>query len=135
MLLLCIHLISLPFLDDLIDNSINYGLAVDSVPSFNANPASEKVLSTPHRVPPSPSRFSPSPKLSRLGSVHLNLSQVARATRNFSPSLQIGEGGFGIVYKAQLDNGQLVAIKRAKKVSRNTLHDDCAIVSHFPTVG
>ncbi|KAL9339662.1 hypothetical protein Peur_068677 [Populus x canadensis] len=89
--------------------------SLDSVPSFNANPASEKVLSTPHRVPPSPSRFSPSPKLSRLGSVHLNLSQVARATRNFSPSLKIGEGGFGIVYKAQLDNGQLVAIKRAKK--------------------
>ena len=115
----------MPFLDDLIDFSINYGLAVDSVSSFNATPASEKVLPSPYRVPPSPSRFSPSPRLSRLGSVHLNLSQVVRATHNFSPSLQIGEGGFGIVYKARLDNGQMVAIKRAKKVSRNTLHDDC----------
>ncbi|KAF9662854.1 hypothetical protein SADUNF_Sadunf18G0097600 [Salix dunnii] len=89
--------------------------SMDSVSSFNATPASEKVLPSPHRVPPSPSRFSPSPRLSRLGSLHLDLSQVARATHNFSPSLQIGEGGFGIVYKASLDNGQMVAIKRAKK--------------------
>uniref|UniRef100_A0A6N2N6Y7 non-specific serine/threonine protein kinase n=1 Tax=Salix viminalis TaxID=40686 RepID=A0A6N2N6Y7_SALVM len=88
---------------------------MDSVSSFNATPASEKVLPSPYRVPPSPSRFSPSPRLSRLGSVHLNLSEIVRATHNFSPSLQIGEGGFGIVYKARLDNNQMVAIKRAKK--------------------
>jgi len=36
-------------------------------------------------------------------------------TRNFSPSLKIGQGGFGTVYKGQLDNGQVVAIKRARK--------------------
>ncbi|KAG5226056.1 kinase family protein [Salix suchowensis] len=70
---------------------------------------------TSYRVPPSPSRFSPSPRLSRLGSAHLNLNEIVRATHNFSPSLQIGEGGFGIVYKARLDNNQMVAIKRAKK--------------------
>jgi hypothetical protein len=28
----------------------------------------------------------------------------------------IGEGGFGFVYKAELPNGRIVAIKRAKKV-------------------
>ncbi|CAN1146704.1 Calmodulin-binding receptor-like cytoplasmic kinase 3 [Linum perenne] len=84
--------------------------SLDQAPSVH-----EKVPASPLRVPPSPSRFSPSPKLSRLGSVHLNLSQVSRATRHFSPSLKIGEGGFGTVYKAQLDNGQVVAIKRAKK--------------------
>ncbi|CAL5372006.1 unnamed protein product [Camellia sinensis] len=50
-----------------------------------------------------------------LGSIYLNLSQVARATQNFSPSMKIGEGGFGIVYKALLPGGQVVAIKRAKK--------------------
>jgi hypothetical protein len=113
------------FIDDIIDYSLNYGLAADSISPFNVNSASEKVPPSPLRVPPSPSRFSQSPKLSRLGSVHLNLNQVARATRNFSPSLQIGEGGFGTVYKAELDDGQVVAIKRAKKVSSNTLHDDC----------
>ncbi|CAL5431081.1 unnamed protein product [Camellia sinensis] len=50
-----------------------------------------------------------------LGSIYLNLSQVARATQNFSPSMKIGEGGFGTVYRALLPGGQVVAIKRAKK--------------------
>ncbi|KAJ6731871.1 NODULATION RECEPTOR KINASE-LIKE PROTEIN [Salix purpurea] len=50
--------------------------SMDSVSSFNATPASEKVLPSPYRI---------------------------------------GEGGFGIVYKARLDNNQMVAIKRAKK--------------------
>ncbi|KAL0413899.1 UNVERIFIED_CONTAM: Calmodulin-binding receptor-like cytoplasmic kinase [Sesamum radiatum] len=80
------------------------------------NAASEKFPGSPLSVPPSPSRFSMSPKLNnRLGSIHLNMSQVARATNNFSPSLRIGEGGFGTVYKAELPDGQVVAIKRARK--------------------
>ncbi|PQQ08617.1 calmodulin-binding receptor-like cytoplasmic kinase 3 [Prunus yedoensis var. nudiflora] len=40
---------------------------------------------------------------------------IAKATRNFSQSQQVGEGGFGTVYKARLDDGQVVSIKRAKK--------------------
>ncbi|CAL5370606.1 unnamed protein product [Camellia sinensis] len=52
-----------------------------------------------------------------LGSIYLNLSQVARATQNFSPSMKIGKGGFGTVYKALLPGGQVVAIKRAKKLN------------------
>lgn len=83
--------------------------------SFEVNSAPEKIPASPLRVPPSP-RFSISPKLSRLGSVHLSLSQIAKATRNFSQSQQVGEGGFGTVYKARLDDGQVVSIKRAKKV-------------------
>ncbi|KAK4391561.1 Calmodulin-binding receptor-like cytoplasmic kinase [Sesamum angolense] len=95
---------------------------VDSVSSLEMNSASEKfpgspmrVPPSPLRVPPSPSRFCMSPKLNRLGSIHLNMSEVARATNNFSPSLRIGEGGFGTVYKAELPDGQVVAIKRARK--------------------
>lgn len=98
--------------------------AVDSATSFEVNSPPEKIQPSPLRVPPSP-KFSNSPKLSRLGSVHLNLNQVARATRNFSPSLQIGEGGFGTVYRAQLDDGQVVAIKRAKKVSGTLYNGNC----------
>lgn len=92
-----------------------YVTALDSVSSIEVNSVPEKMGASPFRVPPSP-RYSMSPQLSRLGSIHLNMNQVARATRNFSPSLQIGEGGFGTVYKAQLDDGHIVAIKRGKKV-------------------
>lgn len=80
-------------------------------------PSPLRVPPSPLRVPPSPSRFSMSPGLNRIGSVHLNLTQALRATQNFSSSLKIGEGGFGSVYKAQLPDGVVVAIKRAKKVS------------------
>ncbi|XP_022755189.1 calmodulin-binding receptor-like cytoplasmic kinase 3 [Durio zibethinus] len=91
--------------------------SMDSASSLemSIHSTSEKVPASPLRVPPSPSRFAMSPNLSRMEPVHLNMTQVARATRNFSSALQIGEGGFGTVYKAQLDSGQVVAIKRAKK--------------------
>ena len=90
---------------------------MDSASSLEMNSVHEKIPGSPLRVPPSPSRFSMSPKLDRLGSIHLNMSQVIRATHNFSPSMMLGEGGFGTVYKAQLPDSQVVAIKRAKKVS------------------
>ncbi|KAJ1276927.1 hypothetical protein BS78_05G254200 [Paspalum vaginatum] len=42
----------------------------------------------------------------------LNLSQLADATNNFSNEKQIGQGGFGYVYKGQLNDGVVVAVKR-----------------------
>lgn len=82
---------------------------------FLGSPHREKFPGSPMRVPPSPSRFAMSPKLTRFGSVHLNFDQVAKATQNFSTSMRIGEGGLGTIYKAQLPDGRIVAIKRAKK--------------------
>ncbi|XP_021760727.1 calmodulin-binding receptor-like cytoplasmic kinase 3 [Chenopodium quinoa] len=107
--------------------------AMDLSSSFEANP--ENVTASPwrHAPPsPSPSRFPPSspnpsrhplpspryamsPRLDRFGSVHLNFSQIVKATHSFSSSFKIGEGGFGTVYKAQLPGGQWIAVKRAKK--------------------
>lgn len=89
-------------------------VSIDSISSLEMS-VSDKVPASPMRVPPSPSRFSMSPKLNRIGSVHLSMSQAATATQNFSPSLRLGEGGFGTVYKGRLRDGQVVAIKRAKK--------------------
>lgn len=98
--------------------------SMDSVSSMEMSTASERIPASPLRVPPSPSRFSMSPQLSRVGSMHLNMSQINKATRNFSPSMKIGEGGFGTVYKAQLLDGQIVAIKRAKKEQFDSLRTE-----------
>lgn len=97
--------------------------SMDSVSSFEAS-VTDKIPASPLRVPASPSRFSMSPKLSRLQSLHLNLNQVARATDNFSETLQIGEGGFGTVYKAKLEDGLVVAVKRAKKEHFDSLRTE-----------
>ncbi|KAK9697986.1 hypothetical protein RND81_08G074900 [Saponaria officinalis] len=108
---------------------------MDSSSSFEMSLPPEKITASPwrHAPPsPSPSRFAPpspntsrhplssprhpmSPKLNRFGSVHLNFSQIAKATHNFSSAFMIGEGGFGTVYKAQLPGGQWIAVKRAKR--------------------
>ncbi|XP_073065028.1 calmodulin-binding receptor-like cytoplasmic kinase 2 isoform X3 [Primulina eburnea] len=49
------------------------------------------------------------------GSVIFTMKDINKATKNFSPALKIGQGGFGTVYKGQLADGTLVAVKRAKK--------------------
>ncbi|THG11723.1 hypothetical protein TEA_003813 [Camellia sinensis var. sinensis] len=49
------------------------------------------------------------------GSFKFTIAEIYKATRNFSPTFKIGQGGFGTVYKGQLEDGTLVAIKRAKK--------------------
>ncbi|KAL5859667.1 hypothetical protein ACOSQ4_000963 [Xanthoceras sorbifolium] len=49
------------------------------------------------------------------GNVQFTMDEIYMATRNFSPSFKIGQGGFGTVYKGRLEDGTTVAIKRAKK--------------------
>lgn len=50
------------------------------------------------------------------GSLNFTLQDIRKATKNFSQNNVIGDGGFGTVYKGQLKDGTVVAIKRAKKV-------------------
>ncbi|XP_077215935.1 calmodulin-binding receptor-like cytoplasmic kinase 3 [Tasmannia lanceolata] len=109
---------ALPKEPNSMDSVFSFGVSSTSerIPGGSPLPASPlRVPPSPFRVPPSPSRFSSSPQLSRVASIHLNMSQINKATRNFSPALMLGEGGFGTVYRAQLQDGQVVAIKRAKK--------------------
>ncbi|KAK8472565.1 hypothetical protein PHAVU_002G242600 [Phaseolus vulgaris] len=46
------------------------------------------------------------------------LEQIREATEDFSPANKIGEGGFGSVYKGQLSDGTLVAVKQLSSKSR-----------------
>lgn len=42
----------------------------------------------------------------------ISMAELAKATKNFSSDLIIGDGSFGFVYKATLSNGVTVAIKK-----------------------
>ncbi|KAI9091232.1 hypothetical protein K1719_028296 [Acacia pycnantha] len=44
--------------------------------------------------------------------LHFTWDEITKATNNFSPDLIIGDGSFGLVYKACLSNGLVVAIKK-----------------------
>uniref|UniRef100_A0A453D3C6 Protein kinase domain-containing protein n=1 Tax=Aegilops tauschii subsp. strangulata TaxID=200361 RepID=A0A453D3C6_AEGTS len=45
----------------------------------------------------------------------LDRSTIREATRNFSEANVIGEGGYSVVYRGQLRDGTMVAVKRLKK--------------------
>lgn len=47
-----------------------------------------------------------------------SFEEVHAGTQGFSPSLQVGEGGFGVVYRAALRNMDC-AVKRLKQVGRS----------------
>jgi len=87
----------------------------DSLSSSEMRSISDRIPASPLRVPASPSRFSLSSPPSRNEPLNLSLEHVVKLTHNFSPSLMIGEGYFGKVYRAELRDGRVIAIKRAKK--------------------
>ncbi|KAM0056861.1 putative protein kinase RLK-Pelle-DLSV family [Helianthus debilis subsp. tardiflorus] len=51
------------------------------------------------------------------------LSIILQATNNFSKNNQLGEGGFGPVYKGILEDGREIAVKRLAKTSSQGLHE------------
>ncbi|KAL8089560.1 hypothetical protein AgCh_039145 [Apium graveolens] len=51
--------------------------------------------------------------------VSYTIEEIIKGTANFSTANKIGEGGFGIVYRAKLKNGSFVAVKRVKKKNLN----------------
>ncbi|KAL4619328.1 hypothetical protein ACB092_06G071000 [Castanea dentata] len=52
-----------------------------------------------------------------------SLTTIAIATDNFSNNYKLGEGGFGIVYKGTLTNGQEIAVKRLSRSSVQGLNE------------
>ncbi|KAF0905147.1 hypothetical protein E2562_000943 [Oryza meyeriana var. granulata] len=52
-----------------------------------------------------------------------DINTIAFSTDNFANSAKLGEGGFGAVYKGELEGGQAVAVKRLSKFSTQGLDE------------
>ncbi|AQK44634.1 calmodulin-binding receptor-like cytoplasmic kinase 3 isoform X1 [Zea mays] len=87
----------------------------NSLSSYQMRSVSDRISASSLRAPASPSRFSLSSPPSRNEPLNISLEHVVKLTHNFAPTLMIGEGYFGKVYRATLRDGRVVAIKRAKK--------------------
>ncbi|KAM3239099.1 Cysteine-rich receptor-like protein kinase 10 [Capsicum annuum] len=55
--------------------------------------------------------------ISTVESLQYHLNTIRAATSNFSTENKIGEGGFGVVYKGKLPDGQEIAVKRLSRSS------------------
>uniref|UniRef100_A0A3P9PA15 Protein kinase domain-containing protein n=1 Tax=Poecilia reticulata TaxID=8081 RepID=A0A3P9PA15_POERE len=86
-------------------------------------PPPVNLFSEPHQPPPRPPAATddvmpPSP-CSAITTINCwTYEEVHAGTRGFSPSLQVGEGGFGVVYRATLSNMDC-AVKRLRQVSQS----------------
>lgn len=49
--------------------------------------------------------------------------ELSNATSNFNTSAQVGQGGYGRVYRGTLANGTIVAVKRAEEGSSQGQHE------------
>lgn len=46
------------------------------------------------------------------GNMVISVQVLRKVTNNFAPENQLGRGGFGVVYKGELDDGTTIAVKR-----------------------
>ncbi|KAJ8748860.1 hypothetical protein K2173_013291 [Erythroxylum novogranatense] len=68
------------------------------------------------------------------GTMKFTMDEIYKATKNFSASCIIGQGGFGTVYKGTLKDGTLIAVKRANKKSLCDDHSGGEFQSEIQTL-
>ncbi|XP_057545125.1 cysteine-rich receptor-like protein kinase 44 isoform X2 [Amaranthus tricolor] len=56
-------------------------------------------------------------------SLKFDIGVIRTATNNFSEDRKLGEGGFGEVYRGNLENGEEVAVKRLSRFSRQGISE------------
>ncbi|KAM7461127.1 hypothetical protein LguiA_029248 [Lonicera macranthoides] len=61
--------------------------------------------------------INPAPSVNELESLQFDLGTIQAARNNFSDENKIREGGFGMVYKGTLADGQEIVVKRLSKTS------------------
>ncbi|KAL2931616.1 Cysteine-rich receptor-like protein kinase 19 [Bienertia sinuspersici] len=66
---------------------------------------------------PEPLRPAGLEEMESMESLHIEFKAIKAATYNFSDDNKLGKGGFGIVYKGTLKDGQAVAVKRLSNAS------------------
>ncbi|XP_059278550.1 receptor-like kinase TMK3 [Lycium ferocissimum] len=60
----------------------------------------------------SASRHSDESHMVEAGNLLISVQVLRNVTKNFSPEKELGRGGFGVVYKGELDDGTQIAVKR-----------------------
>ncbi|KAK6926516.1 Leucine-rich repeat-containing N-terminal, plant-type [Dillenia turbinata] len=65
------------------------------------------------------------------GNLLISVQVLQKVTNNFAPANEVGRGGFGTVYKGELEDGTKIAVKRmeATVVSSKALDEFCAEIA------
>jgi serine/threonine protein kinase len=69
-------------------------------------------LRNPNHYPTSSNSFPVDASWSWDPNLKISMEELSRATNNFSPYRVVGDGSFGLVYKARLSTGIVVAVKK-----------------------
>ncbi|KAM0927387.1 hypothetical protein ACQ4PT_002849 [Festuca glaucescens] len=98
----------------------------ETFPFFNGRPLVQ--LQSPFGPPPSSppqaaGDSTSSDDIPSIDSLLIDLSTLQVATDYFGEHKRLGEGGFGVVYKGDLPDGQEIAVKRLSQTSRQGIEE------------